>query len=162
MLEPEINRFQVDCLVVSSFRLSLYLHLSICLSIYVSIYRSIYRFFLSLSIFLGTQRRLVAFFLPVLSPFSLLALCLVSSHLIERLSLHCSPNWKKLWIWSTGLSTQLTPSSRRESLGSVGTWLPWRNVCSWLHDGRVERVRIVCLAALSVEDIEDIYLFGTW
>ncbi len=56
----------------------------------------------------------VAFFHSPSSPlFSLLALlsCLVS---IERLSLHCSPNWK-LWIWSTGLSTQLTPSSRREA-----------------------------------------------
>ncbi len=46
-----------------------------------------------------------------------------------------------------------------EKLGFGGTWLPWRNVRSWLHDGRVWR--IVCLAALSVEDIEDIYLFGT-
>ncbi len=40
-----------------------------------------------------------------------------------------------------------------EKPGFWGTWLPWRNVRSWLHDGRVG-------AALSMEDIEDIYLFG--
>ncbi len=45
-------------------------------------------------------------------------------------------------------------------LGFRGTWLPWRNICSRLYDGAWERWRIVCLAALSVEDI-DIYLFGT-
>ncbi len=45
-------------------------------------------------------------------------------------------------------------------LGFRGTWLPWRNVRSRLYDGAWERWRIVCLAALSVEDI-DIYLFGT-
>ncbi len=48
-----------------------------------------------------------------------------------------------------------------EKLGFGGTWLPWRNVRSWLHDDAWDRWRIVCLAALSVEDIEDIYLFGT-
>ncbi len=45
-------------------------------------------------------------------------------------------------------------------LGFRGTWLPWRYVRSRLYDGAWERWRIVCLAALSVEDI-DIYLFGT-
>ncbi len=65
--------------------------------------------------FFGTQRRRSHFFHSPSSPLlSLLALlsCLVSYLL--RDSLHCSPNWK-LWIWSTGLSTQLTPSSRREA-----------------------------------------------
>ncbi len=44
--------------------------------------------------------------------FSLLAL--VSSHLL-RDSLCTALQTERLWIWSTGLSTQLTPSSRREA-----------------------------------------------
>ncbi len=77
---------------------------------------------------------------------------------IERLSLHWSPNWK-IMDWSTGLLMQLTPSSMRNLVS--GTWLPWRNVRSGYTMDAWERWRIVCLAALSVEDIEDIYLFGT-
>ncbi len=55
---------------------------------------------------------------------------------------------------------QLTPSSMR-NLGSGepdcpdGTFAAGYTMDVW------ERWRIVCLAALSVEDIEDIYLFGT-
>ncbi len=48
-----------------------------------------------------------------------------------------------------------------KKIGFRGTCVPWRNVRGWLYDGAWERWRIVCLAALSVEDIEDIYLFGT-
>ncbi len=70
------------------------------------------------SLWLSTEA--VAFFsLPILSLFSLPACSLVSSRIVilERLSLHCSSNLKteNHWIWSTGLSTQLTPSSRREA-----------------------------------------------
>ncbi len=92
--------------------------------------------------------------------FSLLALL---SHLIHLLrdSLCTALQTEKLWIWSTGLSTQLTPSSRREAWGSGepdcpdGTFAAGYTMDAW------ERWWIVCLAALSVEDIEDIYLFGT-
>ncbi len=74
---------------------------------------------------------------------------------------HCTAlQTEKLWIWSTGPSTLLTPSSTRK-LGSGepacpdGTFAAGYTMDAW------ERWRIVCLAALSVEDIEDIYLFGT-
>ncbi len=90
--------------------------------------------------------------------FSLLALCLVSS--IERLSLHCSPNWKIMDLINWSLNAIDTIFSTR-SLGSGepvcpdGTFAAGYTMDAW------ERWRIVCLAALSVEDIEDIYLFGT-
>ncbi len=63
--------------------------------------------------------------------------CLVSS--IERLSLHCSPNWKK-YGFDQLVSQRNWHHLLDEKLGFWGTWLPWRNVCSWLHDGRVGRV----------------------
>ncbi len=68
---------------------------------------------------------------------------------------------EKLWIWSTGLSMQLTPSSRREAWVQGepdcpdGTFAAGYTMDAW------ERWWIVCLAALSVEDIEDNYLFVT-
>ncbi len=79
------------------------------------------------------------FFSPSSPLFSLLALlsCLVSS--IERLSLHCSPNWKN-YGFDQLVSQRNWHHLLDEKLGFWGTWLPWRNVCSWLHDGRVERV----------------------
>ncbi len=89
-------------------------------------------------------------FLYPSSPLSSLLCSLVSW---ETLSALLS---KLKYYGLTGLLMQLTLSK----LGFWGTWLPWRNVRSRLHDGAWERWRIVCLAALSVEDI-DIYLFGT-
>ncbi len=89
-------------------------------------------------------------FLSPSSPLSSLLCSLVSW---ETLSALLS---KLKYYGLTGLLMQLTPSK----LGFRGTWLPWRNVRSRLYDGAWERWRIVCLAALSVEDI-DIYLFGT-
>ncbi len=89
-------------------------------------------------------------FLSPSSPLSSLLCSLVSW---ETLSALLS---KLKYYGLTGLLMQLTPSK----LGFRGTWLPWRNVPSRLYDGAWERWRIVCLAALSVEDI-DIYLFGT-
>ncbi len=89
-------------------------------------------------------------FLSPSSPLSSLLCSLVSW---ETLSTLLS---KLKYYGLTGLLMQLTPSK----LGFRGTWLPWRNVPSGLYDGAWERWRIVCLAALSVEDI-DIYLFGT-
>ncbi len=57
----------------------------------------------------------VAFFTPRPRPyFPCLLCCLVSSHLL-RDSLCTALQTEKLWIWSTGLSTQLTSSSRRET-----------------------------------------------
>ncbi len=89
-------------------------------------------------------------FLSSSSPLSSLLCSLVSW---ETLSALLS---KLKYYGLTGLLMQLTLSK----LGFRGTWLPWRNVRSRLYDGAWERWRIVCLAALSVEDI-DIYLFGT-
>ncbi len=83
--------------------------------------------------------------------------CLVSS--IERLSLHGSPNWKIMDLINWSLNAINTIFSTR-SLGSGepdcpdGTFAAGYTMDAW------ERWRIVCLAALSVEDIEDIYLFG--
>ncbi len=89
-------------------------------------------------------------FLSPSSPLSSLLCSLVSW---ETLSALLS---KLKYYGLTGLLMQLTLSK----LGFRGTWLPWRNVRSRLYDGVWERWRIVCLAALSLEDI-DIYLFGT-
>ncbi len=96
----------------------------------------------------GSQRRW-SLSLPVLTLiFPALLPCLVRDSLCTALQT------KILWInWSlNAIDTMETWVS--------GTWLPWRNVRSRLYDGAWERWRIVCLAALSVEDI-DIYLFGT-
>ncbi len=90
-------------------------------------------------------------FLSPSSPLSSLLCSLVSW---ETLSALLS---KLKYYGLTGLLMQLT----LWKLGFWGTWLPWRNVRSRLYDGAWERWRTVCLAALSVEDIEDIYLFGT-
>ncbi len=98
------------------------------------------------------------FFSPSSPLFSLLAL--LSCHVlsIERLSLHCSSKIMDLINWS--LNAIDTIFSTR-SLGSGepdcpdGTFAAGYTMDAW------ERWRIVCLAALSVEDIEDIYLFGT-
>ncbi len=65
--------------------------------------------------FFGTQRRRSHFFPPRPLPyFPCLLSCIVTSHLL-RDSLCIALQTEKLWIWSTGLSTQLTPSSRREA-----------------------------------------------
>ncbi len=65
--------------------------------------------------FFVTQRRRSHFFPPRPLPyFPCLLSCLVTSHLL-RDSLCIALQTEKLWIWSTGLSTQLTPSSRREA-----------------------------------------------
>ncbi len=103
----------------------------------------------------------IAFFSSPSSPlFSLLALlsCYVSS--IERLSLHCSSNWKN-YGFDKLVSQRNWHHLLDEKLGFWGTRLPWRNVAAGYTMDAWERWRIVCLAALSVEDIEDIYLFGT-
>ncbi len=91
-------------------------------------------------------------YLPCFSPLS----CLI----IERLSLHGSPNWKIMDLINWSLNAIDTIFSSR-SLGSGepvcpdGTFAAGYTMDAW------ERWRIVCLAALSMEDIEDIYLFGT-
>ncbi len=89
-------------------------------------------------------------FLSPSSPLSSLLCSLVSW---ETLSALLS---KLKYYGLTGLLMQLTLSK----LGFRGNWLPRRNVRSRVYDGAWERWRIVCLVALSVEDI-DIYLFGT-
>ncbi len=87
--------------------------------------------------FFGTQRRRSHFHSPSSPLFSLLALCLISS--IERLSLHCSANWKN-YGFDQLVSQHNWHHLLDEKLGFGGTWLPWRNVRSWLHDGRVGEV----------------------
>ncbi len=61
----------------------------------------------------GSQRRRSHFSTPRPPSFSLLA-SFVSSHLL-RDSLCTALQTRRLWIWSTGLSVQLTPSSRRDA-----------------------------------------------
>ncbi len=111
------------------------------------------------SFFFGTQWRRSHFLLPILALiFPCLLSCLVSS--IERLSLHGSPNWKIMDLINWSLNAIDTIFSTR-SLGSGepvcpdGTFAAGYTMDAW------ERWQIVCLAALSVEDVEDIYLFGT-
>ncbi len=78
------------------------------------------------------------FFTPCPRPyFPCLLACLVSS--IERLSLHCSPNWKN-YGFDQLVSQRNWHHLLDEKLGFGGTWLPWRNVRSWLYDGRVGEV----------------------
>ncbi len=157
------NRFQVDCLVCVSSFLSVSLFTSIYLSIYLCIYLSFYlSFFLSFYLsFFGTQRRRSHFFLPVLSPF-FPACSLVLSRLIywETLSALLSKLKKIMDLINWSLNAIDTIFSTR-SLGSGepdcpdGTFAAGYTMDAW------KGWRIVCLAALSVEDIEDIYLFGT-
>ncbi len=96
------------------------------------------------------------FSLPVL-PFFPPCLLLLSRliHLLKRLSLHGSPNWKIMDLINWSLSAIDTIFSTR----SLGSGEP---VCpdGYTRDAW-EKWQIVCLAALSVEDAEDIYLFGT-
>ncbi len=113
---------------------------------------------LSLSFLLWHSTEAVAFFTPRPRPyFPCLLSCLVSS--IERLSLHGSPNWKIMDLINWSLSAIDTIFSTRslgfgEPVCPDGTFAAGYTMDAW------ERWRIVCLAALSVEDI-DIYLFGT-
>ncbi len=86
--------------------------------------------------------------------------CLVSSHLLKRLSLHGSPNWKIMDLINWSLSAIDTIFSRR-SLGSGEPVCPDGTFAAGYTRDAWERWQIVCLAALSVEDAEDIYLFGT-
>ncbi len=101
----------------------------------------------------------VAFFHSPSSPyFPCLLSCLISS--IERLSLHGSPNWKIMDLINWSLNAIDTIFSSR-SLGAGEPDCPDRTFAAGYTMDVWERWRIVCLAALSVEDIEDIYLFGT-
>ncbi len=96
--------------------------------------------------------------LPVLSFFPACFFCLVSS--IERLSLHGSPNYKIMDLINWSLSAIDTIFSSR-SLGSGEPVCPDGTFAASYTRDAWERWQIVCLAALSVEDSEDIYLFGT-
>ncbi len=108
--------------------------------------------------FFGTQRRRSHFSLPVLPYFP----CLLSSIVwsIEKLSLHCSSNWEIMDLINWSLNAIDTIFSTRK-LGSGEPVCPDRTFAAGHTMDAWERWRIVCLAALSVEDIEDIYLFGT-
>ncbi len=92
------------------------------------------------SYFASHRRRSHFFSLPVLTLFSLPACSLVSYRVIlERLSLHCSSkpqNWKNHGFDQL-VSQRNWHHLLDEKLGFWGTWLPWRNVPRWLHDGRV-------------------------
>ncbi len=88
--------------------------------------------------------------------FSLLALLSRLFSSIERLSLH----WKCMDLINSSLNAIDTIFSTR-SLGSGEPDCPDGTSAAGYTMDAWERWRIVCLAALSVEDIEDIYLFGT-
>ncbi len=109
----------------------------------------------------GFQRRQSLLFTLPSSPFFLPAcfFCLVS-YLLKRLSLHGSPNWKIMDLINWSLSAIDTIFSTR-SLGSGEPVCPDRTFAAGYTRDAWERWQIVCLAALSVEDAEDIYLFGT-
>ncbi len=104
-------------------------------------FRLVYLLFPGVSFFFfGSQRRRSHFFsLPILSLFSLPACSLVlSRNTWETLAaLLLKPqNWKS-WIWSTGLSTQLTPSSRREARarGSLNVLTERTPLATWWTRG---------------------------
>ncbi len=84
-----------------------------------------------------TQRRRSHFFSPHFSPY---LPCFAPLSRIERLSLHCSPNWKIMDLINWSLNAIDT------IFGFRGTWLPRRNVRSGLYDGRVGEVanRVSC------------------
>ncbi len=84
-----------------------------------------------------TQRRRSHFFSPRSHPY---LLCFAPFSSIERLSLHCSPNWKIMDLINWSLNAIDT------IFGFRGTWLPRRNVRSGLYDGRVGEVanRVSC------------------
>ncbi len=109
----------------------------------------------------GFQRRQSLLFTLPSSPFFLPAcfFCLVS-YLLKRLSLHGSPNWKIMDLINWSLSEIDTIFTRR-SLGSGEPVCPDGTFAAGYTRDAWERWQIVCLAALSVEDAEDIYLFGT-
>ncbi len=85
--------------------------------------------------------------------------CLVSS-IYWRDSFCTALQTRKLWIWSTGLSARLTPSSQRE-VWVLGNLFVLTGRSRPDIRGMHGRSGKSCLAALSVEDAEDIYLFGT-
>ncbi len=109
--------------------------------------------------FFGTQRRRSHFSLPVLA-LIFPACSLVSSHLLRDSLCTALQTEKIMDLINWSLNAIDTIFSTR-SLGSGepdcpdGTFAAGYTMEVW------ERWRIVCLAALSVEDIEDIYLFGT-
>ncbi len=106
----------------------------------------------------GLSTEAVAFFTPRPPLFSLLA-SFVSSHLL-RDSLHCSSNWEIMDLINWSLSAIDTIFSTRK-LGSGEPVCPDGTFAAGYTRDAWERWQIVCLAALSVEDIEDIYLFRT-
>ncbi len=109
--------------------------------------------------FFGTQQRRSHFSLPVLA-LIFPACSLVSSHLLRDSLCTALQTEKIMDLINWSLNAIDTIFSTR-SLGSGepdcpdGTFAAGYTMDAW------ERWRIVCLAALSVEDIEDIYLFGT-
>ncbi len=108
----------------------------------------------------GFQRRQSLLFTIPSSPFFLPACFFCLVYLLKGLSLHGSPNWKIMDLINWSLSAIDTIFSRR-SLGSVEPVCPDGTFAAGYTRDAWERWQIVCLAALSVEDAEDIYLFGT-
>ncbi len=116
---------------------------------------------LKVSLLFGTQRRWSHFSLPVLT-LIFPACSLVSSRLIYWETLSALLSKLKNYGFDQLVSQRNWHHLLdQRSLGSGepdcpdGTFAAGYTMDAW------ERWRIVCLAALSVEDIEDIYLFGT-
>ncbi len=86
--------------------------------------------------FFGTQRRRSHFSLPVLALIFPVLSCLLSRNTWETLSALLSKTGKNHGFDQL-VSQRNWHHLLDEKLGFGGTWLPWRNVRSWLHDGRV-------------------------
>ncbi len=112
-----------------------------------------------LHILLWHSMEAVAFFTPRPRPY-FPCFAPLSRLIIERLSLHGSPNWKIMDLINWSLNAIDTIFSTR-SLGSGEPDCPDGTFAAGYTRDAWERWRIVCLAALTMEDIEDIYLFGT-
>ncbi len=111
----------------------------------------------------GTQRRQsLLFHSPPYPFFSLPAcfFCLVSSHLLRDSLCTALQTRKIMDLINWSLSAIDTIFSTR-SLGSGEPVCPDGTFAAGYTRDAWEKWQIVCLAALSVEDAEDIYLFGT-
>ncbi len=111
--------------------------------------------------FFGTQRRRSHFFPPRPLPyFSCLLSCLVTSHLLRDSLCIALQTEKIMDLINWSLNAIDTIFSTR-SLGSGEPDCPAGTFAAGYTMDAGKGGRVVCLAALSVEDIEDIYLFGT-
>ncbi|MEQ2253337.1 hypothetical protein ILYODFUR_031040 [Ilyodon furcidens] len=77
----------------------------------------------------------------------------------QSLTLHIFQTCK-LWIWSAGLSTQLIKFFPREDRVKKEPSCPAGTFFSGYTMDSLQQWKIVCLTTMSVEDAEDVYIFG--